>query len=103
MVRVIERKPAFYELGVGVGSLERIRVLAAWGHNNLWGTGRRVQVRARGSWNVEDVVGNPISFDEGQLNYRVDASVRESRTSGTAATASTWTSTSSGRPAASRA
>ncbi|MFO7608530.1 MAG: BamA/TamA family outer membrane protein [Candidatus Krumholzibacteriia bacterium] len=72
VVRVIERKPAFYELGVGVGSLERIRVLAAWGHHNLWGTGRRLQVRGRGSWNVEDVVGNPIAFDQGQINYRGD-------------------------------
>ena len=27
VVRVIERKPAYYEFGVGVGSLERIRVL----------------------------------------------------------------------------
>jgi len=71
-IRVIERKPAFYELGVGVGSLERIRLLAAWGHNNLWGTGRRIQVRGRGSWNLEDVVGNPISFDKGQVNYRAD-------------------------------
>ena len=71
-VRVIERKPAYYELGVGVGSLERIRLLAAWGHNNLWGTGRRVQVRGRGSWNLEDVVGNSISFDQGQINYRAD-------------------------------
>jgi outer membrane protein insertion porin family len=73
VVRVIERKPAFYEVGVGVGSLERIRVLASWGHYNLWGTGRRVQIRTRGSWNVEDVVGNPISFDQGQFNYLVDA------------------------------
>jgi outer membrane protein assembly complex protein YaeT len=73
VVRVIERKPAYYEFGVGVGSVERIRVLASWGHYNLWGTGRRVQIRTRGSWNVEDVVGNPISFDEGQFNYRVDA------------------------------
>lgn len=71
-VRVVERKPAYYELGVGVGSLERIRLLAAWGHNNLWGTGRRVQVRGRGSWNLEDVVGNSISFDQGQINYRAD-------------------------------
>jgi outer membrane protein insertion porin family len=71
-VQVVERKPAYYELGVGVGSLERIRLLAAWGHNNLWGTGRKVQVRGRGSWNLEDVVGNPISFDQGQINYRAD-------------------------------
>lgn len=78
-VRVIERKPAFYELGVGVGSQERIRVLAAWAHGNLWGTGRRLLVRARASWNVEDVVGNPISFDQGQLNYRADIEYRNPR------------------------
>jgi len=71
-VRVIERKPAYYELGVGVGSLERIRLLLAWGHNNLWGTGRRLEVQGRGSWNLEDVVGNPLSFNEGQINYRAD-------------------------------
>ncbi len=71
-VHVVERRPAYYELGVGVGSLERLRALAAWGHNNLWGTGRRLQVRARVSWNVEDVVGNHIRFEQGQLNYRGD-------------------------------
>jgi outer membrane protein insertion porin family len=84
VVRVIERKPAFYELGVGVGSLERIRTQIAWGHHNLWGTGRRFEVRGRGSWNVEEVVGNPIAFNEGQLNYRGDVTyvnprVRDSR------------------------
>ncbi|MBK9774867.1 MAG: BamA/TamA family outer membrane protein [bacterium] len=73
-LHVIERRPAYYELGVGVGSLERVRLLAAWGHNNLWGTGRRVQVRGRGSWNVEDVVGRQISFDQGQVNYRGEVS-----------------------------
>jgi outer membrane protein insertion porin family len=72
MVTVIERKPAFYELGVGVGSLERVRVLAAWGHHNLWGTARRFEVRARGSWNVEDVIDLSPSFDQGQINYRAD-------------------------------
>ena len=71
-VSVVERKPAYYELGVGVGSLERIRALASWGHHNLWGTGRRLQVRGRGSWNVEDVVGNTILFEQGQINYRAD-------------------------------
>ncbi len=71
-VKVLERKPAFYELGVGVGSLERIRLLASWGHYNIRGTGRRLQVRGRGSWNVEDVVGNSLNFDQGQVNYRFD-------------------------------
>lgn len=70
VVHVVERRPGFYELGVGVGSLELIRLLAAWGHNNLWGSGHRLRVSARASWNVEDVVGNPIEIDEGQLNYR---------------------------------
>ena len=64
-------------------------LLAAWGHNNLWGTGRRVQVRGRGSWNVEDVVGNPISFDQGQINYRGDITFVNPRVCATAATAST--------------
>lgn len=72
LVRVAERKPAFFELGVGVGSLERIRVLAAWGHHNMWGTARRLEVRARASWNLEDVLDVSPSFDEGQLNYRAD-------------------------------
>jgi outer membrane protein insertion porin family len=72
-VRVVERRPAYYEVGVGVGSLERIRLLAAWGHRNLWGTGRRAQLRGRAAWNVEDVVGRPQSFNEGQINYWLDA------------------------------
>jgi len=72
LVNVIERKPAFYEFGAGVGSLERIRVLVAWGHHNLFGTARRLDVRARGSWNLEDVMGYSPSFDQGQRNYRAD-------------------------------
>lgn len=71
-VRVIERKPAFYEVGAGVGSLERVRILAAWGHHNLFGTARRLEVRGRGSWNLEDVIGTSPSFDQGQINYRFD-------------------------------
>lgn len=71
-VRVTENKPAFYEFGVGFGSRERIRALAAWGHNNLWGTGRRLSVRLRAYWNVEEIVGNRRSFEDGDLNYRGD-------------------------------
>ncbi len=83
-VEVLERKPAFYELGVGVGSQERIRTLASWGHYNLRGTGNRLQVRARGSWNLEDVVGNSLNFNQGQINFRVDTDyvnprIRDSR------------------------
>jgi len=72
LVRVTERKPAFYELGVGFGSRERIRVLGAWGHNNLWGSGRRLQLRLRGYWNVEEIIGDERAFIDGDLNYRAD-------------------------------
>lgn len=72
LIRVTERKPAFYELGIGFGSRERIRALAAWGHNNLWGSGQRLQLRLRGFWNVEEIIGRARSFSDGDLNYRAD-------------------------------
>lgn len=71
-VRVTERKPAFYELGLGFGSRERIRATLAWGHNNLWGTGRRLTLRLRPYWNVEEIIDQRRSFQEGDLNYRAD-------------------------------
>jgi outer membrane protein insertion porin family len=72
-INVVERKPAYYELGLGTGSQERVRALVAWGHYNLWGTGRRLQLNGRGSWNVEDVVGNRTAFADGQTNYLAGA------------------------------
>lgn len=71
-IRVTDRKPAFYELGVGLGSRERIRALAAWGHNNLWGSGRRLTLRLRGYWNVEEIIDDSRAFADGDLNYRGD-------------------------------
>lgn len=72
LIRVTERKPAFYELGVGFGSRERIRTQAAWGHNNLWGSGQRLQLRLRGYWNVEEIIGSARAFGDGDLNWRAD-------------------------------
>ena len=72
LIRVTERRPAFYELGVGIGSRERIRALAAWGHNNLWGSGQRMQLRTRGFWNVEEIIDRTRAFTDGDLNFRVD-------------------------------
>jgi outer membrane protein assembly complex protein YaeT len=72
-LHVVERKPAFYELGAGVGSRERIRLSGAWGHNNLWGTGRRLRLSAKGYYNVEEILGQPRSFGEGEVNYRFEA------------------------------
>ncbi len=75
-IRVTERRPAFWELGAGIGSRERIRALVGWGHNNLWGTGRRLQVRMRGYWNVEDIINERRAFHQGDLNYRGDVLYR---------------------------
>ncbi len=72
LVRVTERKPAFYELGVGFGSRERVRALAAWGHNNLWGSGRRTHLRVRGFWNVEEIIDRSRIFSDGDINFRGD-------------------------------
>lgn len=71
-VRVVERRPAYYEFGVGLGSRERLRGLLAWGHNNLWGTGQRLQVRSRLYLVYERI--QPATRDRAtpQLNYRFD-------------------------------
>jgi outer membrane protein insertion porin family len=71
-VSVVERKPAFYEFGIGVGSLERVRLMAAWGHNNLWGTGQRLQLRARPYISYQRILNNPDRKVTPQFNYRFD-------------------------------
>lgn len=72
-LQVVERRPAYVEVGAGVGSRERVRVLTAWGHNNLGGTGQRLQLRARNALNYEDVQrlsDGPVS-PELNYDYRV--------------------------------
>ncbi len=69
-VRVVERRPAFYEVGAGVGNIERVRVLGAWGHNNLWGTGQRLQLRARLYLDYQRLLVN--SKTTPQFNWRYD-------------------------------
>jgi outer membrane protein insertion porin family len=72
LVQVVERSPAFYEFGLGVGSRERIRLLAAWGHNNLFGTGQRLRLRSRNYLNYEDVHRLSDGRADPELNYRND-------------------------------
>lgn len=71
-VQVVERSPGFYEFGFGIGSRERLRVLGAWGHNNLWGTGQRLQLRARPYVSYERILNNPNTSVTPQFNYRFD-------------------------------
>ncbi|MBU0742995.1 BamA/TamA family outer membrane protein [bacterium] len=72
LVQVVERSPAFFEFGLGVGSRERIRLLAAWGHNNLFGTGQRLRLRTRNYLNYEDVQRLSANRVDPELNYRYD-------------------------------
>jgi outer membrane protein assembly complex protein YaeT len=72
LVEVVERKPAYYEFGLGVGTRERIRLLAAWGHNNLFGTGQRLRAGTRTSLNYEDVQRLTDGPVHPELNYRYD-------------------------------
>ncbi len=72
LVEVIERDPGYFEFGFGVGSRERIRVLATWGHNNLFGTGQRLRLRTRNSLNYEDAHRLSDGRADPELNYHYD-------------------------------
>lgn len=75
VVRVVERPTAFWELGVGTGSQDRVRLSAAWGDRNVWRSGKGLTLRGRllgvieGS--VEDPDVNELFLDhEEELLYR---------------------------------
>jgi outer membrane protein insertion porin family len=74
-VRVVERPTGFWELGLGTGSKDRVRLTAAWGDRNVWSSGKGLTVRGRllgvidGS--VEDPADNDLFIDhEEELLYR---------------------------------
>lgn len=71
-VEVVERRPAYFEFGFGVGSRERIRVLGGWGHNNLFGSGQRLGLRARNALNYEDVQRLSDGNASPELNYHYE-------------------------------
>lgn len=72
LVEVVERNPAYVEFGFGVGSRERIRLLTAWGHNNIFGVGQRLRLRARNYLNYEDVQRLSNGNVDPELNYQYD-------------------------------
>jgi outer membrane protein insertion porin family len=75
VVYVLERPTGFWELGLGTGSRDRVRVVGAWGDTNFLGTGKGLTLRGRifGIYDVD--VDNPdrnqLYWDhEEQLIYR---------------------------------
>jgi len=71
-VQVVERKPSYIEFGLGIGSRERVRVLAAWGNNNIFGTGQKLRLKTRTWLNYEDVQQLSAGTPEPELNYRYE-------------------------------
>jgi outer membrane protein insertion porin family len=74
-VHVLERPTGFWELGLGTGTRDRVRVVGAWGDNNFLGTGKGLTFRARlfGIYDVDvdDSDRNRLYWDhEEQLIYR---------------------------------
>jgi len=72
LLQVVERQPAYFEFGVGTGSRERVRLLGAWGHNNLAGSGQRLRISAKSALNYEDVQRLSDGDPGLELNYRYD-------------------------------
>ncbi len=50
--RVRERKSTYLEIGFGVGNVLGSRVLGEWGDRNLFGTGRKLRLKAQYSFNI---------------------------------------------------
>lgn len=71
-VHVVERRPAYTEIGIGVGSRERVRGLLAWGHNNLGGTGQRLALSARPYLVYERILPAEGGKSTPQFNWRLD-------------------------------
>ncbi|HEY7513677.1 MAG TPA: POTRA domain-containing protein, partial [Vicinamibacteria bacterium] len=46
VVRVQEREMRFVGVGLGYGTRDQLRISADWGHRNLWGRGKRANIRA---------------------------------------------------------
>lgn len=51
-VRVRERKATYIEAGFGVGNVLGTRVLGEWGDRNLFGTGRKLKLKAQVSFDL---------------------------------------------------
>ncbi|UCG50638.1 MAG: outer membrane protein assembly factor BamA [Candidatus Latescibacterota bacterium] len=73
VVRVRERKSAYFEFGFGVGNVLGSRVIGEWGDRNLFGTGRRLGLKAEYSVGIfEGGEFDFESFDPRVKFYRYD-------------------------------
>jgi outer membrane protein insertion porin family len=81
VVRVVERETGFYELGVGTGDEERVRLSAGWGDRNVFRSGRSVTVRGRLALVGENRFDD-LDSDEYNLDHREEILYRSPRVFG---------------------
>ncbi len=60
LVRVREKKSAYFEIGFGVGNILGSRISGEWGDRNVFGRGRGVRLRSEYSFGL---------FEEGELDF----------------------------------
>ncbi len=74
-VRTVERPTGFWELGLGTGTEDRVRLSGAWGDRNVWGSGKGLTLRGRVLATIDGSVEDPDEQDlfidhEEELLYR---------------------------------
>jgi outer membrane protein insertion porin family len=73
VVRVRERKSAYFEVGFGVGNILGSRITGEWGDRNLFGRGRKLRLKAEYSFELfEGGVIDFHDFDPRVKYYRYD-------------------------------
>lgn len=83
-ISVRERKPAYIEVGFGVGNILGSRVLGEFGTRNLFGTGRTLRLKTEYAYDLFE--GDQVDFGRLQFvntYYRYDAELHQRRVFGT--------------------
>ena len=71
-LHVVERPSGYYEVGVGAGDKDQLRLTAAWGDRNVFRSGKGLSARVRLLWGFDDIldIERRIVFDHHEeLNY----------------------------------
>jgi outer membrane protein assembly complex protein YaeT len=72
MVRVSEKAPGWYGAGGGFSSNDELRLVAEWGHRNLWGRWRVLQTEAGLKYSLDRTLGDEalvLGEVSGRINF----------------------------------
>jgi outer membrane protein insertion porin family len=82
VVSVLERPSGFWELGLGMGSKDRVRFVGAWGNRNVFNTGKGLTLRAK-IFGIYDVKVDDPSKNELYWNHEEELIYRHPHFAGT--------------------